>query len=207
MFNNFNKKYALILSNNLPGCVEDVKRLSSILKQYNFILISLIDSYPKNDIINFLNKNKLNKDDLLYIHYSGHAEKRGIKIKDKCDILSCWINPNNSITSSYEIDALLSKINCNIILSSDCCYTETFGDYYIGENSFTFIGTSAIYEYSSSYSIDGKPMAGPLICLLENLLENNKDINIRNLKNYKTFFKDNNIKQKLIIKQYNIKTI
>ncbi|GAF77427.1 unnamed protein product, partial [marine sediment metagenome] len=87
----------------------------------------------------------------------------------------------------------------------DCCYTETFGDYYIGENSFTFIGTSAIYEYSSSYSIDGKPMAGPLICLLENLLKNNKDINIRNLKNYKTFFKDNNIKQKLIIKQYNIK--
>jgi len=203
MFNIKEKKYGLILSNELKGCIEDIRRLNEILKSHNFNVIkNMANCYPKNEILNFINQYELKENDLLYIHYSGHGEKRGIKIKNKCDILSCWINPNNSITSSYEIDILLSKIKCKIILSSDCCYTETFGDYYVGKSPFTFVGTSTINNFSLSYPINNKPMAGALICLIENLLENGKEINIKNLKNYKTFFKDNNIKQKLIIKQY-----
>jgi hypothetical protein len=200
MFNN-KKKYALILSNNLTECIEDIKRLSLILKNYEFDLIKpVVNCYPKVEILNFLNEIKIKEDDLLYIHYSGHCEKRGIKVGDKCHVLSCWMNPNRTIVSSYEIDNLLSTINCKIILSSDCCYTETFGDYF-SNSSFTFIGTSTINNYSISYSINNKPMAGALVCLYEDIISNNKELNIENLKNYKSFFKKNNIKQKLIIKQ------
>jgi len=192
-------KYALIMANELKGCQEDIRILNEILPKFNFIVTKKIICFPEIEIDNFL-KNK-NNGELIYIHYSGHGTKRGVKINNQYKILSSWINPDKSIVSSNKIDSILSKYNCKIILTTDCCHSETFGDYYSGKFPFIFIGTSKLGMISKTYSLNC-PLHGSLIYLFEFLLNNNMEISVNNIKNlWKKFFKENNIESTIIIKE------
>jgi len=198
--------YALLLTHDLKSGIEDVTRLKKLLTNYK--IHSVVGGIPIDEINKFINDNDLTEDDTLFIYCSCHGEKRGIKINNKIYILTCWINPDKSITTSQQIDELLSTVSCKIIFITDCCHSETFGDFFNG-NSLTFIGSSNINSVSGSYSIDDKPYCGILVCLLEYLVSmkgkltwSNKQIN--NIKKtWKHFFKKYNIKQELIIKIIN----
>jgi hypothetical protein len=202
MFNSniFRKKIALVMGNSLLSCKEDVTRIEYILHKYEFFVKKRVNCFPKKEIESL----KTEENDLLYLHYSGHGIKRGKMINGKAELLSCWINPDNTVVNSYEIDKIISKFNCQIILTSDSCNSETFGKYFTGKNKFIFIGTSGLNRISSSYSINNKPFAGSLTCLYENILEEKKEIEIDIIqKRYKSFFHKNNIKNKLVIKELN----
>lgn len=187
MFVNYKK--ALLMCNNLKGCQKDVEKLEKILNNFSkeVKITKKIDCYPKDEIIKFLQNVKSSKDSI-YIHYSGHGVKRGRKVNGVNKILTAWLNPDGSTVTSDEIDKLLSDVNCNIILTTDCCHSETFGNYYTGKSSFIFIGTSKLGIISKSSVSNG----GYLVNLFEDFLKNNIEINITNLKNknliIKSFF-------------------
>jgi len=192
--------YALLLTHDLKYGIEDISRLKNLLSEYK--IHSVIGSIPIVEIQKFIKSNNLSKNDTLFIYCSCHGVKRGIRIKNSTYILTCWINPDKSITTSKEIDELLSTVSCKIIFITDCCHSETFGDFYNG-NSLIFIGSSGLNNISFSYSIDNKPHCGGLVCLLEHLSVNNC-LNLKNIKkSWKEFFKVHNIKQELIIKIIN----
>src|SRR5665647_2131001 len=94
---NYNKKYALLMSNELLGCQEDVNRLEKILKNYDFQIFQEIICYPKIELLKFIETIQPKENDLIYIHYSGHGVKRGRFLNDNCEILSAWLNPNKSV--------------------------------------------------------------------------------------------------------------
>jgi hypothetical protein len=200
MFPNFKNKYALIMSNELKGCQEDAHRLEKILINFNFKVVKKLICFPEIEIINFLDK--IDKADLIYIHYSGHGVKRGVNINNKPKILSSWLNPNKSVVCSYKIDQILSEIKCNIILTTECCHSETFGDYYNGKYPFIFIGTSKLSMISKIYSLNGDQSHGSLVYLFEYIIANNLEINLENIKSLsEEFFKNNKIESTLIIKE------
>jgi hypothetical protein len=193
--------YALLLSHDLECGKEDLFRLEKLLSEY--IIYYVIGGNPLDMINSYIHKNNLTKNDLLLIYCACHGVKRGIKIGSNVRLLTCLVNSDGSITHSKEIDDILSKLPCKIILIVDCCHSETFGDFYTG-NSLTFIGTSRLNELSASYSIDSKPYCGSLICLLEYLVKSGKGISANTIKStYKSFYKKYNIKQELIFKNYN----
>ena len=198
----YRRKKALIMCNNMKSCQEDVSRLGNILQNYNFEIDKRIACYPKREIEKFLKSDnlgqQLGKEDLLYIHYSGHGIKRGKRIDNEYRLISSWINPNGSVTCSTEIDSILSKLSCKIVLTTDSCYSETFGDYFTG-NSLIFVGTSKISVKSKTYILNGEEAHGSLVYLFEHLLKLGQDIDISNIKN-SSFFKQNNIDTNLIIK-------
>ena len=197
----YKRKKALIMCNNMKSCQEDIVRLEKILEGYNFEISKSIVCYPKREIQNFLKKESLEQEDLLYIHYSGHGIKRGQKLNNEYKLVSAWINPNGSATCSIEIDKILSKLSCKIILTTDSCHSSTFGDNFVknSTNSLTFIGTSNINMKSKTYIINGESAHGSLLYLFEDLIKNASEIDISNIKS-SSFFKDNNIDTKLIIK-------
>ena len=201
MFNgtNYKSKVALLMGNSLPGCREDVDRLERILQKYDFSVIKKIDCYPKNEILALKN---MGKEDLLYIHFSGHGQKRAICSEEKGEIVSAWLNPNGTVVTSYDIDKLISQINCRIILTTDCCNSERFGHFYTGKFPFLFIGTSQMNKISNSYFIGGKSPAGSLVCLYEYILEKNMELNVESIrKHFSQFFQMSKIKNCLIIRE------
>ena len=197
----YKKKKALLMCNNMKSCEEDIVRLEKILADYNFEISKSIACYPKREIQNFLKKESLEQEDLLYIHYSGHGIKRGQKLNNEYKLVSAWINPNSSATCSIEIDKILSNLSCKIILTTDSCHSSTFGDSFIrnSTNSLTFIGTSNINTKSKTYILNDEPAHGSLVYLFEHLLKVGQDIDISNIIN-SSFFKQNNIDTNLIIK-------
>ena len=197
----YRNKKALIMCNDMKSCQEDICRLEKILNFFNFEVTKRIHCYPKREIEKYLQKENLGEENLLYIHYSGHGLKRGKRIENEYKLLSTWINPNGSVTFSTEIDDILSKLNCKIILTTDSCHSSTFAENFKKslENSLIFIGTSKISEKSKTYVINGEPAHGSLIYLFEDLMKKELDINIENIENSK-FFLENNIDTKLIIK-------
>lgn len=201
---NYNKKYALLMCNDLKGCNEDVKRLEKILTEYDFNIHIKVFCYPKIEIKYFIKNINPLENDLVYIHYSGHGEKRGKMYKNKPELVSSWLNPNNTVVLSSEIDSLLSNINSSVILSTEACHSETFGKYYQGTYPFIFIGTSEINRISRTFSLNGEPLHGALVHLFEYLLSNNLEITLKNIENIgKNYFMENKIENKLIIKKIN----
>ena len=154
---NYNKKYALLMCNDLKGCNEDVKRLEKILTEYDFNIHIKVFCYPKIEIKYFIKYINPLENDLVYIHYSGHGEKRGKMYKNKPELVSSWLNPNNTVVLSSEIDSLLSNINSSVILTTEACHSETFGKHYQGKYPFIFIGTSEINRISRTFSLNGEP--------------------------------------------------
>lgn len=198
----YKRKFALLMCNNLKGCQEDIIRLDKML--YDFEKVKKIYCYPKKEIENFLLNNNFEENDLLYIHYSGHGVKRGKKVNGSVKILTAWLNPDKSVTTSNEIDAMLSKLKCDIILTTDCCHSSTFGDFYTGNSPYTFIGTSSLNTISKTYLVNGA-LLGSLVSLFEHLIDSNIEINIANLKqSYKKFFKERNMQSELIIKSFSL---
>ena len=201
---NYNKKYALLMCNDLKGCNEDVKRLEKILTEYDFNIHIKVFCYPKIEIKYFIKNINPLENDLVYIHYSGHGEKRGKMYKNKPELVSSWLNPNNTVVLSSEIDSLLSNINSSVILTTEACHSETFGKYYQGTYPFIFIGTSEINRISRTFSLNGEPLHGALVHLFEYLLSNNLEITLKNIENIgKNYFMENKIENKLIIKKIN----
>lgn len=198
-YNAENKK-ALLMCNNLASCKEDLVRLEKILIGYDFTVCKKINCYPKIEIKRFL-KN-VEKEDLIYIHYSGHGIKRGKMISGKYKIISSWENPNGSFTTSNEIDELLSTRCEKIIITTDSCNSEAFTDFYTG-NNLIFIGTSKINMASKTYSINGEAVHGSLVHLFEYLIKNDIEIDIENIKKFSVpFFKENKMDSNLIIKEF-----
>ena len=189
-FNSYKKKYALLMCNDLKSCKKDVEKLEKMLT--GFAITKKIHCYPKEEIIKFLHSIKITKDDLIYIHYSGHGVKRGKNINGNIKIVSSWINPNRTVATSDQIDSLLSSVRCNIILTTDCCHSESFGDLYSGTSPFIFIGTSLLGELSRSSITDG----GSLINTFEYLINNNIEITLNSVSTYHLQL----FKKKLIIK-------
>ena len=203
---NFNKIYALIMGNFLKSCKEDVSRLKNFLDKYNSKVVTCTDCFPQKEILKFLHENKISEKDLFLIHFSGHGKNIGRKINGKMQMLSTWVNPDESLVSSFNIDKILSNLECKILLTSDSCHSGKFGDFFTGKYPFIFIGSSSIIEISKEYNIGSKEKTGVLVCLLEFIFDKLQNITFDELlKISKEFFKKNNIKKNPVIKIKNFK--
>lgn len=198
----------------MKDCYEDISRIEKILEKekekeiYKYINIS-----PKDAIIKTFEKieeeKKLKDGDLLYIHYSGHGVKRGMKVNGKVEILSCWMDDKYKVFSSYDLFLLLNDILeirkkfINLIISSDSCHSGEIDKYL--ENCkylrYTFIGTSSLSLITlPNKDIQGN-VKGVIVSIFEKLREENKEINTLNLSEIsERLFKSREIKNKLIIR-------
>ena len=93
---------------------EDVIRMNKLLTKNGFICETKTDCYPQKELLLFL-RNK-DFDDLIYIHFSGHGNNVGRKIQNRVEMLSSWVNPNNTECYSNDIDKILftqdNSLNC-----------------------------------------------------------------------------------------------
>ena len=207
--------YTLLMGNSLDSCIEDIKLMEDILnKLYNstpkYIIKPCFNCYPQRELIIFLNKysHLFKKEDTLYIHYSGHGEVVGKRINNKLEMISTWVNPDNTHTYSNIIDKIWSRVNCQIILVSDSCHSGEFGKFYTGDAPYLFIGSSSIIDRSYEYIIYHSKKTGCLVGLFEYIIKNKSidlfngnPIDIKQLKSItRNFFKRNKIKVKPIIK-------
>lgn len=175
MFSNVKNIYGLLMANEILSAKEDVRIMQKILSGNKIKLC--FDCNPEKELLNFCNENKLETDDLLIIHYSGHGERKGKKINGKISIVSTWINPDDSHCYSFNIDYILSRLKCKIILLSDSCYSGNFGNFYYGKSLFLFIGSSSFIETSKEYNIE-EMKTGILIHIFKEIHENIKTIHI-----------------------------
>lgn len=193
MFKNNGKKYALLIgntyNNTLTSCKKDIYILEKILKSENYTTRIVCDCYPEKEITKFIQNIKLEKEDLLFIHFSGHGKLYGRKINElvrtkkdgKVRLYSSWVNPDNTLFCSCDMKKILSCINIKkIIIISDCCHSETFGDY-DGTSEFLFIGTTNISGIARSYPQD----LGAIAYIFNHFFLNNIEINLHNIKNHK----------------------
>jgi len=204
LFNKIDTIHSLLIANTIESCKEDVKIMKSLFLNSKVC----IDCNTEKEVYNFCNNKKFNKNDLLIIHYSGHGEKIGKKINGKMSIISTWINNdiiNNDVTQTHSdtIDSILSKLNCQILLISDSCYSGNFGNFYKGNSRLVYIGSSSINHISKEYIINFDKKTGVLACLFEEILKKYKldEITVSEFINLsEKFFNKNRIKIKPIIK-------
>lgn len=191
--------YFLLMGNHLDSCKEDITRLKNIFKKSYFF----IDCYPLKVLSLYLNK--INKDDVLFIYFSGHGKIIGKRIDYKMRLLSSWINPDYSYIDSYTIDKILSNINCKkIFLVSDTCHSGNFGDFYTGESPLIFIGSSDIIHKSYEYKSDNKTPVGILVYLFEKYYKEILYLNIDILPLVDKIYKEYKITKNPIVKTFNI---
>lgn len=146
------KKYALLIGINytgtpsqLSGCVNDIEKMEEILRKEEFIIKSLkdvpIDSKNKptrDNIIHALEdvcKNSC-KDDIIYIHYSGHGSQLKALGSDEVDGYDeTWCPCDSRGSEKYirdnEILQIISKNvqkETKVIIVSDSCHSGTIVD-------------------------------------------------------------------------------
>lgn len=174
MFKNVENIYALLIGNSLESCRNDVKRMKKLLNRYNYTVICSTDSYPEKELLKFLETygDKLTANDLFYLHYSGHGKLTGQIINGKMEMVSGWVNPDQSLVYSWTINRILSDFPCQILLVSDSCHSGGNGDFYTGDSPYVFIGSSSLIEISKEYSARGEK-TGILTPLLERILAGN----------------------------------
>lgn len=214
MFQNIKNFHALLMGNSLESCREDVRRMEKILKNMKIFPKICFDCYPQQEILNFLEKTKIEENDLLLIQFSGHGKIVGKSINGKVEILSSWVNPDNKNCLSINIDKILSKVKCKIILISDSCHSGNFGNFYEGKYPFFFIGSSSIIRTSTEYNIKSNKKSGVLVAFFEYIFS--KINSIEELKNFKElngdmfkkecdlFFKKYKIHKTPVIKEINL---
>lgn len=192
--------HALLMGNELDSAKEDVYRMGKLLGSYTKNIKVCIDCYPLKELQSFC-KQEIKEKDLLIIYYSGHGQRLGKKIKGKMELISTWINPDGSYCYSDTIDKILSKINCQIILLSDSCYSGNFTNHYIGSFPLLFIGSSSVISISKEYNFKNKKTSGTLICLFEEFSLTDiclfEEVPIK-------FLKRNKIKIRPVIKKYGV---
>jgi hypothetical protein len=186
MFKNNGKKYALLLGNTydntLKSCKSDIYILEKILKTENYIIKTVCDSYPEKEITDFIRDIKLNEEDLLYVHFSGHGKLYGKKLDGKVRLISSWVNPDGTLFYSCDLKRIFDSLHIKrIILTCDCCHGETFGEFN-GKSEFIFLGTSNISGIARSYSHDN---LGAIAYIFHYFFLNTIELNIENLKKYK----------------------
>lgn len=170
MFKNIENVYALLIGNSLESCRNDVKRMKILLEKCNYTVIQLTDTYPRDELLKFIKDHgsSLKTNDLFYFHYSGHGKITGQTINGKMEMVSGWMNPDGSLVHGWEINSILVNIPCQILLVSDSCHSEGFGNY-CGDSPYVFIGSSSLIEISKEYSVKGEK-TGILTCLLERII-------------------------------------
>ena len=195
------------MGNTIESCKEDVKNMKILLNRYDAKIKICIDCHTLNEVINMKKSFEPHINDLLIIFYAGHGKMLGKKINNKMEIISTWVNNDNSLTHSDKIDNILSLINCNKILISDSCHSGNFSNFYKGDSPFLFIGSSSIVSLSNEYIIFHNKKTGVLVSLFEYLLveKSFSDLTLSDFtKKTITFFNHNKIKVKPIVKIYNI---
>lgn len=196
------KKYAILIGNHMKDCYSDICYLEKALSRYNFDkIISYNDTSPIIAISNFLNQQIRAKDKgiiMIYIHYSGHGVKRGIKINDKVEILSCWLDDKYKIFSSYDFFLLIDKFitltdqKIKLVITSDSCHSGEF-DRYLYEKykvlkdvdnykfSYTFISTCSLSLITLPKKDKEGTIKGIIVTLFEELIKEDRDISVENL--------------------------
>ncbi len=206
MFTGLRRIFALSMGNHMESCREDVKKIQNILMKLKINCTGVYDCNPQEEILKFVENKNFQLNDLLIIHYSGHGEMVGRKIKDKIELISTWLTADMKYNYSMEIDAILSNLKCRILLISDSCYSGRFGDFYIGKQKFLYIGSSTIANRSTEYLFHGEKKTGVLVNLFEYILlkEKIQNLSFDSLKEYiEKFFKEKKIKIKPTIKYLN----
>jgi len=201
MFKSDGKIFSLLIGNHLDSCKEDVKKMQNILKKYNSDIKTCLDCNPKKELLSYLKYRNMQKNDIFILHFSGHGERIGRKIKNKVELVSTWLNIDKTYTYSFEICDILSRLNCKIFLFSDSCHSGNFSNFYNGNNPFIFIGSSKFVNKSDDYKFDNK-YSGALVNLFEYFITKTDiyNLNINKLKELTyEFYKINKIKIKPVI--------
>ena len=205
MFSDVENIFGISLGNHLESCREDVLRFEKLFNKINAKYLCLFNCNPQIEITNFIKNNKILEKDLLVVHYSGHGKLIGKNINGKMEMISTWLcNDNKTHNYSYEIDYILSKLPCKILLISDSCHSGRFGDFYTGKN-MTFIGSSTITNQSKEYALNGKIKCGILINILEYTLDHIpfNELNFSSMEEFiREFCKQHRIKIRPIVKSY-----
>jgi hypothetical protein len=211
MFERVNRIFCLSMGNHLESCKEDVRKMEKIMKSLKIPCISIYNCNPQIEIRAFLANRVLGTNDLLIIHYSGHGKVVGRKIGEKVEMISTWLCHDEKINNySNDVDYILSRLNCRIILISDSCHSGKFGDYYVGKAPYIFIGSSSIVGQSNEYSFPNssdKLKSGALVNLFEYILLkiDIKKLTFPLLTEYtQQFYKEHSIKVKPILKSKNL---
>ena len=171
MFSDVENIFGISLGNHLESCREDVLRFEKLFHKIDAKYLCLFNCNPQKEIEIFIQDKQLCEKDLLIIHYSGHGKLIGKTINGKMEMISTWLcNDNKTYNFSDDIDHVLSKLPCKILLISDSCHSGRFGDFYTGKN-MTFIGSSSITNQSKEYLLEGRTKCGILINILEYTLE------------------------------------
>lgn len=157
----------------LPSCKEDRVIMEKILDDLGFkqriIHNRKLDKYVKHIL------KRANRDDLVFIHFSGHGEKGGIVTKGQVHLISSWLNPDKTLFLSTQLEELINQSLCeNIIISSDCCYSGRFFNDYKSNKNIIFISSSSGISKSSAYSLNDENKSGSLSLLYKTIsLEKN----------------------------------
>jgi hypothetical protein len=208
MFTGISQVHVLSMGNHLESCKEDVRKMEKIMNGMKIQCKTVYNCNPQNEIIKFSENKGLKPNDLLIIHYSGHGRVVGRKIINKVEMISTWLCGDEKIHNySNDIDFILSKLNCRILLISDSCHSGKFGDFYSGKQPYLFIGSSSIINQSTDYSFSNENKSGALVNLFEYILKRIeiKKLTFHLLNEYtQQFYKENNIKIKPVIKSKNI---
>jgi hypothetical protein len=169
------KQRALIIANSyqdsisvknkirqLPSCLEDASILNKIFKELTFHRITVKNDVSSKKYLEKLFKNS-QKDDLLFIHFSGHGETGGIVKKGQLRMISSWLNPDLSLFTGLELQDMIEKTQCqNIIISSDCCYAGRMFKDYTTDKNLIYICSSSGITRATSWNIDGGKRSGSL---------------------------------------------
>jgi hypothetical protein len=206
MFQKLGKIFAISMGNHMNSCREDVKKMQSILAKLKINCIGIYDCNPQEEILKFTRNIVFHTNDLLIVHYSGHGDVVGKKIKNKIELISTWKTAEMKNNYSVDIDNILSNLNCRVLLISDSCYSGRFGDFYTGKQRFLFIGSSTIANRSSEYLFKGEEKTGVLVNFFEYILskEKPKSLSIKIIKNHvEQFFKEKKIQISPTVKYLN----
>lgn len=131
----------------LRGCINDALQMQSMLiDAYDYdksnIVLLRDDSFERNrdyrptrsNIVNHLKQliSKSNKDDELWIHYSGHgtyiADRNGDELDSKDECLVPSDVYSNGLITDDELFDILQHSTCKVMLTIDCCHSGTMFD-------------------------------------------------------------------------------
>jgi hypothetical protein len=129
----------------LRGCINDVRNMESLLKEYEFDDIRVFTDYSHyaqttgRGILQELNqmadRSHAGQLDLVWIHYSGHGcSMRDIGVRDELDGKDECLVPSDFKTGGVVPDDYIKQClrrfrpETRVIFVADCCHSGTIGD-------------------------------------------------------------------------------